>query len=143
MLIIHNFDIDFNSFFTFNQIFNIFYLFILKFYILYFQFLTSLATIISTSLLPSLFFFYYFEYNLFLYQLKYNFLYICTKFIFEKKVLYILLSQGQATYLMSGLQEKTTYRLVLFPSNSSRTKDILQKKTTKRTISKVVRETTD
>ena len=44
---------------------------------------------------------------------------------------------------MAGLQEKTTYRLALFPSVRSKAIDMLQKKTIKEATSKVIREITD
>ena len=43
----------------------------------------------------------------------------------EKKVLPVLQNRGQATYLMPGLQEKTTYRSVSFLSNAGRMRDSL------------------
>ena len=42
---------------------------------------------------------------------------------------------------MVGLREKTTYRSALFPTGSGRARDALQKKTTGRAMSKVVKET--
>ena len=54
---------------------------------------------------------------------------------FRAKILHVLQSQV-------GLQKKTTYRLMLFLSNSNKARDILQIKATKKVTSKVVREMT-
>ena len=43
--------------------------------------------------------------------------------------------------MIAGLQEKIIYKLVLFPSGSSRTKDVLQKKATRGATNKVIKET--
>ena len=79
---------------------SIFYFFISKSYIPYFQLSTCLATVKSTLLLLFLYqlgynlflyqlrynlLFYLINYNLLLYKLEYNLLYISTKFFLKKK----------------------------------------------------------
>ena len=51
--------------------------------------------------------------------------YILALALFGKGVLCILQSQGQEACLMAGSQEKTTYRLALFPFGSSKAKNTL------------------
>ena len=60
---------------------------------------------------------------------------------FGKKVLRFLQSQGQAACLMAGLQKKTTYRSMPYPSSGGGARDALQRKATVRAISEIVRET--
>ena len=60
----------------------------------------------------------------------------------RKKVLHVLWSRGQATCLMAGFREKTTYRSAPFLSGGGGARDALQRKATRGAISEVVRETT-
>ena len=60
--------------------------------------------------------------------------------LFKKKFLRILQNQGQAAYLIAGLQEKITYRSAFFPSGSNEARDALQNKVIREIMSKVVRE---
>ena len=94
-------DIDLNSCFASNQISNIFYL-----KILYASFLASHFPYINLDII----------------------FYISVLAFFRKEVLPIIQSQGQATCLIAGLQEKITYRSTLFPFSDSKAKNTLQKK---------------
>ena len=58
----------------------------------------------------------------------------------EAEVLCVLRSQGQASCLMAGLQEKTTYKSAPFPSGGGRARNILQWKAIEGAMSEVVRE---
>ena len=62
---------------------------------------------------------------------------------FEKKVLYVLQSQGQAACLMASLQEKTSYRSTPFATGDGKARNVLQKKTIEEAKIKMVRETAD
>ena len=110
-----DFDINLDLSFASNQTFNIFYLQIL--YILFSAFNLPYIDLDITS-------------------------YTSTLAFSGEKVLYVLQSQGQPVCLIANLQKKITYRSVLFPSNGSRAKNVLQKKTTKGVTSKVIREIT-
>ena len=68
--------------------------------------------------------------------------YILVLAIFREKILFVLENQSQAFCFIAGLQKKITYRLALFLFGDGRIRDALQKKATKRAISKVRREKT-
>ena len=59
----------------------------------------------------------------------------------EKKVIHVLQSQGQAACLIADLQKKFIYKSTTFLSSDSGIKEILQKKVTRKNISKMTRET--
>ena len=71
----------------------------------------------------------------------------CINLVITSQTLALALSGAEVLYifqsrcLIAGLQEKTTYRLALFLFGGSGARNALQKKTTKRARSKVMRET--
>ena len=67
--------------------------------------------------------------------------YTLTLALSRAEVLCVLQSQGQAAYLIAGLQEKTTYRSAPFLFGGDRARDALQWKTTRGATSEVVKET--